>query len=938
MAGTSCVDDEVIESLLDGSLEDPRAAEDHVAGCTTCSERVEAAKVRRLPTQAEAAATGKRRERKLPAVGQTVGRFVIAGKLGAGGMGVVFLAHDPQLDRKVAVKLLTGGARRAADSPGQSRLLREAQAMARLNHPNVITVYEVGEHENDVFIAMELVEGSTLKDWLTAQPRTQDEILRVMRAAGAGLAAAHRAGVIHRDFKPDNVLVSNSGEVRVSDFGLARAVDAMHHDEDAGPSPSSPSSSVLSSPITQVGTLIGTPAYMAPEQFTGEVVDARSDQFAFCVALYEALYGERPFQGATFDELRSAVMEGRVTSARALRVAPRVRRAIRRGLAVSPADRFATMDALLGELAPRRSRTWLALGGGVLVAGAAAATMMIARPAASEVCRGGAAEVGAVWNAGRRAQMQQAFTAAGGAEAFTQVARELDKYFAGWAKMSGESCEATRVHGQQSEIALDLRSACLERRRAEADALLDVLAHADASTVAHARDAVAELTPISTCVDVAVLSRVAPEPIDPTLRLRTDRARAQTSVANYQEAGPALDAIAAAPELAKMPTLEAEVQWMRAKIAGAKDQMADAEAALFRGLAKAQAARADELVAMISIDLAHAVGFQGQRFADGLRWVELAAAAIEAKGGDALMKTRLATIRGVILQRAGKYAEAEAVDREALALALRVAPGTSLEGEAQNTLAMVLAMEGKLDEARPAFERALVLVEETYGARHSLTATAHMNLAGALGTSNQFAAARPHYQAALEINEAVFGKDSLKVGAVLSNYGQMLQEAGETADARAALERALAIREAGLPPDDPSVAKTAANLGYVLLDEKAYQRAIEMFTRVGAILDKRFGAKHPARADDLSGLGLAWIGLGKPERAIAPLSRAVGLVGADGDPVNLASIRANLGRALFASGKDRAGGAAMGRAARAVLAEAGETNEVEELDRWLPRR
>src|SRR5690349_17448959 len=196
--------------------------------------------------------------------GDTVGRFVVLQRLGEGGMGVVYTAYDPELDRKVAIKLLKSA------EEGHARLLREAQAMARLQHPNVIAVHDVGTLPgNRVFVAMELVAGATLRGWLKAAPRAWREVIAIMRQAGVGLAAAHDAGLVHRDFKPDNVLVGDDGRVRVMDFGLAR-LGAADPELSSGSHDTGP----LSTPLTMAGTVVGTPAYMAPELFKGTSAEA----------------------------------------------------------------------------------------------------------------------------------------------------------------------------------------------------------------------------------------------------------------------------------------------------------------------------------------------------------------------------------------------------------------------------------------------------------------------------------------------------------------------------------------------------------------------------------------------------------------------------------------------------------------------------------------
>jgi len=292
-----------------------------------------------------------------------LGRFLLLRELGAGAMGVVYAAYDEELDRRLAIKLLHIG---PDDPEARARSLREAQAMARVSHPNVVQIYEVGIVADQVFVAMEFIDGPTLGAWQHARSRTPAEILRLYIQAGRGLAAAHAAGLVHRDFKPENVLVGKDDRVRVGDFGLARAFD--HAGTTPQPQPTTTtaelglaetatfiaagrSSNLLTSPMTQIGVVVGTPAYMSPEQHSGAALDARSDQFSFCASLYGSLYCQRPFAGDTLPELVHNVLTG------ALRlppsdsaVPPWVLALLQRGLATAPDARWPDMDALLGEL------------------------------------------------------------------------------------------------------------------------------------------------------------------------------------------------------------------------------------------------------------------------------------------------------------------------------------------------------------------------------------------------------------------------------------------------------------------------------------------------------------------------------------------------------------------------------------------------------------
>lgn len=314
--------------------------------------------------------------------GDLVGRFIVVRKLGEGGMGVVLSAYDPNLERKVAIKVLRRRDLGGAGTAGRERLIREARAMAKLRHDNVVTVFEAGEHDGGVFIAMDYIDGGTLSAWLADRgfdgpPPTADDVratLAMFIAAGRGLAAAHAVGMVHRDFKPDNVLIDDGDRPLVTDFGLAGLYEPVEVDLSVdevlpGVRPS------LGMTLTRTGDIMGTPRYMAPEQHEGTATDARTDQFAFCAALYRALFGTAPFEGDDYESLRASVIEGEVREPVDRGAVPAtVRDAVMRGLSRRPDERFASMDELLEQLewTPRSRMPWV-IGGAVVVVSAVVA-------------------------------------------------------------------------------------------------------------------------------------------------------------------------------------------------------------------------------------------------------------------------------------------------------------------------------------------------------------------------------------------------------------------------------------------------------------------------------------------------------------------------------------------------------------------------------------
>jgi len=496
--------------------------------------------------------------------GITIGRYVVLGLVGRGSMGDVYSAFDPDLDRKVAIKLLrVKRGDSAGGLDGKTRLLREAQATARLSHPNVVVVHDVGTYQDGVFIAMEFIEGGTLNFWLHAQPRNWREILRAFLAAGRGLQSAHEANLVHRDFKPDNVMVRVDGTVRVMDFGLVRYVDVLAHGAQADggassepkqpmldatvdlarPALSMPPATMAVTKLTQTGAMLGTPAYMAPEQFVGQTVDARTDQFSFCVALFEALFGTRPFDGSTMAELTGNVLAGHVKPPPLRSLVPvGVSRVLRRGLSVSPAERYPAMAELLADLAKQAhpSRTGLvvtmavlgalvlALIGSLSVKGThrqalcevpidrfegvweASARVGSRRASIEFAFRSGASDSVAIASTGRSTSW--AWASAKNRASFAKVSQMLDKYVADWIANYKDACEATNFRGAQSSQVLDLRMSCLNDRFDELRALSDALTTPSAQLIDEASQAVASLGSLGRCSSLEVMRRAPQRP------------------------------------------------------------------------------------------------------------------------------------------------------------------------------------------------------------------------------------------------------------------------------------------------------------------------------------------------------------------------------------------------------------------------------------------
>lgn len=447
---------------------------------------------------------------ELPGEGSRIGRLVLLDLIGRGGMGVVYRAYDPVLDRRVAVKLLRGGGQHG-DSQGTARLAREAQAMARLSHPNVVAVYDSGVFEQSLFVAMEFVQGVTLAHWLAVRPRTWREVVAMFLQAGRGLMAAHAAGLVHRDFKPANVLVGEDGRARVTDFGLARTSTT---EAPRAPTPALPVN--LDTPLTLVGTVMGTPGYMAPEQYAGQEATPATDQYAFCVALYEALYGHLPFEGGDLETLGRLTQEGRVPPPpRGSAVPGWVAELIRVGLAPDPSRRHPSMAELLKRLEDdpsrrraRRLSAGVAVGVGLLLT---SGLWWWPRLRAS-TCHRDTDRLAALWNPTVAARVDQAFRQTGlpFAETSSSLVRaSLDAFAAAWAAERHRACDDTLRRGERTERELSLRLSCLDERRAELTTLVDGFQQVTAASLANATAAVSRLTPIARCGNVDALEQRA---------------------------------------------------------------------------------------------------------------------------------------------------------------------------------------------------------------------------------------------------------------------------------------------------------------------------------------------------------------------------------------------------------------------------------------------
>lgn len=759
-------------------------------------------------------------------------------------MGVVYQATDPELDRKVAIKLLH------TEDAGE-RILAEAKALARLRHPNVVSVYEVGKFAGHTFIAMEHVEGRSLADWLKDEERSWKAIVDVFAAAGRGLAAAHAAGLVHRDFKPENVVVGADGEPRVVDFGLARSAE-----DDA---PTSLRDVVHAKSEATKSRLAGTPEFMAHELFDGQAATAKSDQYAFSVALYRALFGSSPFEiENTVQGTKNARPPKKPASSD---VPGRVVRAVSKGLAPQPGDRHADMTAAITALTRTPSSSWLrasAIGGVALVA--AIAWWQTSRP---PLCAGGNARVAEIWGPDARERVQAAFESSKSSSAKTllgTVQSSLDAYSASWVAMYTESCKATNERGDQSRELLDLRSQCLERRRAALGAVVSVLGSADDNVVVRSVALVEGLPSLSSCADVTNLQAGTKLPEDPTVRGRVqelqkklEEARATFAAGRLKPAAESAKTLGEEAKKLDHRPFTGEVAFLMGSIASAQGKWDDAERELSEAVKLGQASGQSELVARAASKLVQVTGGQQAKFEKAHVWQAVAEASIE-RVADAKLGAELDLRVAQVLHEEGKIDES--LVRVQRATERMVEMGRTETVEYSNYLVawgVILDTKGRYEEALEKSNQALALREKLVGPNHPDVARTLNNIAVSYSALDRYDEAKVRYERAVKIAEEIGDMDTYT--GFLDNLSGALFQLGRSKEGFAMRKKALAIRQKTLQPNHPDIADSWNNLGVQYVLEKRRAEGRDAYEKALTIYRKAYGNEHPLVAMALANLG-----------------------------------------------------------------------------------
>ncbi|MCA9707548.1 MAG: tetratricopeptide repeat protein [Myxococcales bacterium] len=834
------------------------------------------------------------------------GRYAVVRELGRGGMGVVLEAFDDQLGRPVALKLLHPHAQRES-----TRLRREAQALARLSHPNVVQVFEAGEHEGRPFVALELVPGPTLEQWQSQTPRPGwRRCVEVYIGAGRGLAAAHQAGLIHRDFKPSNCIIDDGGRARVLDFGLVAREESATTErypvvDDVT---MEPREDALGSSLTRTGTTMGTIAYMPLEQLEGRQTGPRSDQFCFCVSLYEALHGERPFPGHTAEALAASLAAGVVRSPPpGVRIPRRLRAILRRGLATNPAERWPSMLALVAALeaviAPRRSGWWKA---GLAALGGTAAIFLV-WPTEPAPCTGPDPLAG-IWDDDRRDAVEAAFGRTAlpyAGPAWSRIAPILDDYAADWSAAHAQACEATRVHQVQTEADMGLRMGCLAERRTALREVVDVLSHVDASTLEQSSQVPATLPSLARCDDLPALHARLPPPEDPARAQAVDEARsALVEIRVQREAGQlehALTrseaAVTDAEALGYEPLL-AEALIERGEAREALGRYEPAEGDLERAYLVALHHDHTEALAQAARSLLWVVGHRRGLHDEGHRWGRTALALAERPDADPRLEAEVLGQLGILLRDQGRMGEAREHLEHALTLRETVlGPYHASVASTTHELGNTLLLDGQPAAAQVHYERTLALQARALGQSHPALARTRGSMGTALLEQGQPQAALEHYQEALAIQTEALPPAHVEIGMTLGNIGRALEAMGQLDEALPFHQRALDILERALDPAHPDVTRARGNVALVLQRQGRLDEALVHSRRVLADFQASLGPRHPAVGQALDNIGTLLEEQTQLDTALLHYRQALGIYRATLDPQHplLANVWGNIG-------------------------------------------
>ncbi len=884
-------------------------------------------------------------------LGSRVGRFVLGELIGRGGMGRVHRAYDPALDRDVAVKLLARN--RAPDA--QARFRREAQAMALVSHPNVLPIFDVGDvefgsGERGSFIAMELVEGQTLRTWLRQRPRSHAEILEVFIRAGRGLTAVHALGLLHRDFKPTNVMVGLDGRVRVMDFGLARASGSL----DAEVRDPAAKSRRLEVWVTRSGVR-GTPAYMAPEQYRGEPLDERCDQYSYCVALWEALHGTRPFVGADAEALMEAKQTMSPIRSPDTSVPPWLDRLLCQGLAADPSERHPSMAALVRQLegGGRRRGRWGRWVVGSMVLGTVAVLMSMGPSAdtTERPCQG-AGKLAGVWDVERRAQARASILGTGlphASRTWQRIGPQLDDYAARWSAAHDRACAEAKSTQARAEELLDGRMRCLDTRLGHLEAFAEILVTRNPATIDDGLAGADRLPSLEPCADDDYVLGLAPLPPDSdhqrelaALELDLARVRAREYAGDYAEARTLIErALPQAESLGYAP-LEAEATLLMGWLYERSVQHSEAAQMLERAYFSAAALELSAIQAEAAVHLVFINAVRQEHYAEALEWAAHARSVLETLDDDYLQAQLLDNLGTAHKEYEHPVLAIEAYERALSILERELGPAHPQVASTLAHLGTVHFSQGRLDDALASYRRALRINERALGPLHPRVGLALHGLGNVYEERGEFERALEYYERAWAISERTHGPAGTANLSITLCLASVHASLGRFDRAFEYYERALSFIRESSGPDSIDEIETFYEMGLVHERRGDLDEAEEHFAHAVSASDRTERSKEPIVVASLTSLGRVQHAQHRSGDARATLERAVSIVVANEDvPLrDRAAARFGLARVLAESGADAERAHALASTARDEYetAQGDHASAIAELTAWLDAR
>lgn len=835
-----------------------------------------------------------------------IAQYHVLRPIGGGGMGLVFAAWDPALDRTVAIKVL----RDPMSGTAGRELRREAVALAKLRHANVVPVFEVGEHGGQTYLAMEYVEGETLREWMRAWAHGDlTTFARVFGQAARGLAAAHAAGLVHRDVKPDNIMLDEEQRVRIMDFGLARHHFAGESFDEATNDSTGRRSVTSKSETRRTEGLYGTPAYMAPEQFEPTLPGPAADQFALCACMYEAWFGERARPGTMQAAAALAIEPIELPPGR--HVPRAVRRILSRGLALDPKDRFSSAAELadaIEALGRTSTSRWIGLGGLVFAAGGVVAGLSLSADEA--ICEGAEAQLADVWGDTARSKLQSVFDESDAAFASSTLPRvlgDLDDYGAAWTEAHTQACRSARVHHEIDSEDLDDRMACLRDRKRHLQALVTVLEAGETNALANADAATASLPAIEGCNDP---DRYRQEGFGGATDQTSEAVSSQLArAASLLAAGDAETSLAVGREVLATAQLErgaAAVARAHLAVGLAERELyalVEASASLREAYDAARDASIADVAVRAAIALTEVTGVALSRHDEGLWWLRMAELELR-NSTDPDLAVNLDLTAAELLYTLGRGPEARARADQALE-ALAEQPNVELR-----RLALARLRVGRLSLRTGAFafgnaalHEAAEMLIEAVGPDHPANAEAEAALSSAVILEGNMPLGLQHARAALRLTESAVGPNHIALAPHLNTLANTLSNTGDTEGALAALERALKLDQprplTGLP-----LARIYSRFGVVHTVVDPIE-ALDFYDRAYQISRESVGDQHRDTILNLVARGAAMGEAGRAEEAIETLQvgLAIGSAAMGGGHPDVAVIHRELATEFYRQGK-----------------------------------